>query len=467
MANPADPPVETFDWQPQPQAAALVAEKLDSFCQRCPEVRRFASMLNERTGTRLIDWVDHLALPSSEHLERRLREAGFVSSVEGPRVVWEHPAALAPPLVIHDQPIELLAVKVESVADFLAAQGLINDVKIEGRALGQLRKARVSAQSDSELWVIERHGWRGWEAPELTADAIDAAGWHQAAFRERRRHFAEEEEGFAHALQLIRAAVSDLGAGWAADLFFAAERQYWTSRNRAAQVQKARQDALGLGWGNHDHHTYRSSRRCFTRLIAALEELGLVCRERLYAGREAGWGAQVLEQEASGVVVFADVDLAAAEVAGDFAHGPLAPQEHFGTVGLWCLLHGEAFFEPGLHHLECRFDFEAARTQLGQAGIAVMPLFTDLPYLKQAFTEGEGWPLASERLDAALDAGAITAQQREHFRRAGALGSHLEILERNEGYKGFNQSGINEIIRDTDPRRQSPQAGRSRPPNSR
>ena len=185
-------------------------------------------------------------------------------------------------------------------------------------------------------------------------------------------------EDFAEAGELVRAAVADLGAGRASDLFFAAERRYWTSRNQAARFQKARQDSLGLGWANHDHHTYRSSREHFLPLIALMEEMGLVCRERFYAGREAGWGAQVLEQEESQVVVFADVDLSAAEVSDDFAHAPLPQQEHFGTVGLWCLLHGEAFLEPGLHHLECRFDFDAARTQFEQAGIRVMTPFTDL-----------------------------------------------------------------------------------------
>ena len=146
-------------------------------------------------------------------------------------------------------------------------------------------------------------------------------------------------------------------------------------------------------------------------MIALLEDLGLACRERFYAGREAGWGAQVLEQEESQVVVFADVDLSAAEVCDDFAHAPLARQEHFGTVGLWCLLHGEAFFEPGLHHLECRFDFDAARTQFEQAGIRVMNPFTDLPYLRQAFTEGELWPVDAGRREAALAAGAITGNR--------------------------------------------------------
>jgi hypothetical protein len=233
----------------------------------------------------------------------------------------------------------------------------------------------------------------------------------------------------------------------------AVEREYWTRRNRAAQVQKARQDALGLGWGNHDHHTYRCSRRHFARLIALLEKLGLVCRERFYAGREAGWGAQVLEQPESGGVVFADVDLTAAEVDGDFAHQGLSPRGHFGTVGLWCLLHGEAFLQPGMHHLECRFDFHSVRGQLERSGVRVMQPFTDLPYLKQAFTEGEPWPVDTRRLEAAVAAGAIDAAAAAQFRRDGALGSHLEILHRDEGYKGFNRSGINDIIRDTDPRR--------------
>ena len=39
------------------------------------------------------------------------------------------------------------------------------------------------------------------------------------------------------------------------------------------------------------------------------------------------------------------------------------------------------------------------------------------------------------------------------FRQEGALGSHLENLERNEGFKGFNQKGVSEIITATDPRK--------------
>ena len=451
VASPCYPTHSALDWQPQPAAAACVREILAPFLDQSPDIRHFAELLPQRTGTRLIDWVDHAALPADERLESQLEQTGFLPHDRVQYVVWDHPGGLFPRVVTQHNLARRLAIRVESVADFLTAHGLDSSTTIDGQPLAPLRKARVSRSSDLEFWVVERHGCCAWETSELTSDRIDAVLHYDEAFW-RRRHFEDAEHGFAEAQRLVRAAVDDLGAGRASDLFFAAERRYWTSRNQAARFQKARQDVLGLGWANHDHHTYRCSREHFVRLIAFLEELGLVCRERFYAGREAGWGAQVLEQAESQVVVFADVDLAAAEVCEDFAHAPLPRQDHFGTVGLWCLLHGEAFFEPGLHHLECRFDFDAARAQFEQAGIRVMQPFTDLPYLKQAFTAGELWPVDAQRREAALSAGAITRQQAEQFRHGGALGSHLEILERDEGYKGFNPSGINAIIRATDPR---------------
>jgi hypothetical protein len=253
--------------------------------------------------------------------------------------------------------------------------------------------------------------------------------------------------------QLFTLAAADLGAAWACDLFFIAEREYWQSRNRAGRVQYERQNRLGLGWANHDHHTYRSSRRCFQMLVAALEQMGFICRERFYAGREAGWGAQVLEQPDARVVIFADVDLSPDEVTQDFAHEPLPERDALGTVGLWCELHGEAFLEAGMHHLECQFNFDAARGQLAAAGIESLAPFTNFPFLRQAFTTGEVWQVDQRRIERLESSGRITAEQAERFRREGAIGSHLEILERNDGYKGFNQTGISDIIQRTDPRR--------------
>jgi hypothetical protein len=107
-----------------------------------------------------------------------------------------------------------------------------------------------------------------------------------------------------------------------------------------------------------------------------------------------------------------------------------------------------------MHHLEAQFDFESLREQLEREdGVKTMKPFTNFTYLRQAFTEGERWQVSEKRITAALQAGYITQQQAQQFKEQGAIGSHLENLERNEGFKGFNQTGVSEIIAATDPRK--------------
>src|SRR5258708_2007547 len=61
---------------------------------------------------------------------------------------------------------------------------------------------------------------------------------------------------------------------------------------------------------------------------------------------------------------------------------------------------------------------------------------------------------AARRIKRLLEQKLITTEQAESFRQVGAIGSHLENLERNDGFKGFNQQGVSDIIGRTDPRRQ-------------
>lgn len=445
-----------YDWQPQPQAAACVQKLIDGFLHELPALRRLAQRMRDETGTRLTDWVDHLQIRPEHPAATELATLGFVEDSDGDHKeslnVWRHPGALFPPIVVTERESETIGIKVESVVDFARAHGLQHPLKLEGDPGGPWRRLIVEKQNDTMLCCMERHGDRGFSERPVPDEWIAAAVDFRENFELRQRQFPDDAEGFKRTQQQVADFAADLGTAWTCDLFFAAERKYWQSRNQAARIQKARQDALGLGWANHDHHTYRSSRRHFSRLIALLEQLGFRCRERFYAGREAGWGAQVLEQPDCGIVIFADVDLAPEEVAGDFAHVPLPSRSELGTVGLWCELHGEAVLQAGMHHLECQFDFDAARAQLAEVGVPTMSPFTDLPYLKQAFTRGEIWPIATERLDKLFADGSITTEQADKFRRDGSLGSHLEILERNDGYQGFNQTGINDIIRETDPR---------------
>ena len=454
-------------WEPQPAASRWLDSRLESLVSANPRLAVLSERMRYETGNRLWDWIDHLALPASPELAQQLNDLDFcrteVASFATPwtpatdptdgAVFWKHRYGSFP-RILELPPSErpIVAVRIESLDDFLAAHGLCASVRGLGEPDGLLRTASICRTDDCDFWVVERHGWQGFVPPRVGAEPLAGAVHYRREFKRRLRDFPTDAEGFETTRALIEKAVGEIGPDWACDLFFQAERKYWQSRNYAARWQKARQNRLGLGWGNHDHHTYRSSRQHFHRLIQCLELLGLQRRDCFYAGQAAGWGALVLEQPQCGVVVFADVDLRPEEVGSDIAHRPLLPLKDLGTIGMWCRLHGEAFLRAGMHHLECRFDFAAAREQLSAAGIDTMAPFSELPHLKQAFTVGERWSVPGARLDRLVALGSLSQDQAERFRREGAVGSHLEILERNDGYRGFNPTGIGEILARTDPR---------------
>jgi hypothetical protein len=186
--------------------------------------------------------------------------------------------------------------------------------------------------------------------------------------------------------------------------------------------------------------------------VRFLLNFGFRKRERYYAGSEAGWGAQISEHTVTGITVFADVDLLPDETRLDFSTQVLPEAPQLRTVGLWCGLHGDSFLQAGMHHLEARFDFPRLREQLAQSGIATMKAFSNFEFLKQAFTEGETWRVKPVRVQRLLEGGLITPVQAETFLKEGAVGSHLENLQRRGGFKGFNQKSVSAIIAATDPR---------------
>lgn len=455
MTLAADP-LSDFQWTPQPQAEALILELVEACLMAVPEAKQLAQRLKAEAGVRFHDCIGHIALPADDPVRARAERAGWVFEFsEGGMDIYSQPEGMFPAFVF-GYPGREIGIKVESVADYAAAHQLQLDIL--GEPLSDVRVATVARGGEGaghwELAVVEQHGRRSFAMPGSAPRHAIARLRHLEAFRTRRRDWPNDADGYAHAMRLIDAAIAELGVSLTCDLFFAAEREYWQRRNTAAKVQYARQARLGIGWANHDHHTYRCSRANFTRLIAVWEKLGFKLRERYHAGAQAGWGAQILEQPDTGIITFNDVDLAPDELFQDFAHEPLEPRSTYGTVGLWCALHGDSFLQAGMHHLECMFDFDGLRDQLeSESGIKTMKPFTDFPHLRQAFTEGERWKVSEARLATLLKGGHITAEQAKVIREQGALGSHLENLERNAGFKGFNQKGVSEIIAATDARK--------------
>lgn len=431
-------------WEREPEAELALAALLAQALADNAAARAFADRLLTDTGIRLRDIVDHLTIADPAAIAE-FERVGWRPAEPG---VWRNPAGLFPPLVAGEG--RTVWLRVEEVATFLAAHGL--DAPIAGPAGNPLRRALAFSGDGTDFGVIERSGHAGFDVPEVPEAQLRFARIHFNAFRVRRREFDTVEAGLAHTEALVDAAIADLGPHWTCDLWLKAERDFWMKRCASGRFQKQRQDAAGVGWCNIDHHTYDSSRRHFRHTIRILEKLGYELREMLYAGELAGWGSQVLEQPVIGSTIFADVDLAPEELTIDFAHEILPDLARHRRAGLLSELLGESILEAGLNHVAGLYDNVALRGQLTEHGIAFMTPFSDFEHLYQELTCGDMAPVDPRRVDALEAAGHIGADEAEKLRLEGSIVTHLENIERNEGFKGFNREGIDSVLRKLDPR---------------
>lgn len=441
-----------YHWERHPRAEQFIKDQLEGALENHSLLSSLQQDLYTGASTSLLQWVDHVALPTASNVEKQLDDLGFVPYETTPTYrAYEHPRAQLPHVVIYLASRErAVALKVESIADWLGVRGWKKE--IEGASYGGYRRCLVETQNGVRLYVVERHG-----AQTMQPSVVDP-GYYSKYFKAkelwstRPRSWADEDAMMEQTLRVAEEMVTLVGTDVAAHLALEHERWYWMGRNAAGRLQKRRQDCFGMGWANHDHHTFRSSRKHFRNLVRVFQILGFHCRERFYAGAEAGWGAQVMENPRGRFVLFLDVDLSSEEMAGDFARDQLAECHHLGTIGLWCALHGDSLFQAGMHHLEAEFLFTELCEDLASQGVGMMAPFSDFDYLKQAFTEGERWQVDPIRVQKLVDLGLISQIQAEKFLTEGAIGSHLENLQRTEGFKGFNQKNVSYIIKKTDPR---------------
>jgi hypothetical protein len=443
-----------FYWERHAEAEKACLNLLDDCKRKNSVIARFEQKLVKQTSSRLLDWVDHFFLRDSTTLRDKLGGLGFVRQPETLHEAFLHPAALLPRIVLSGKPsgpAQGVALRVERIADFLQINGF--RAEIEGAPLSPFRRSRVAVEHGVFLTVVERRGTRDYD-PVYPGDSyLRKYSEAMELWQNRPRNGENEDRTFEEIIAIANNLIGQLGQDLASHIVCGAERAYWLSRNFAARVQQSRQDALGMGWGNHDHYTFRSSRRSFSKLVSLFTRLGFRNRERFYAGAEAGWGAQVMENPVSGLTLFLDVDLAPEEVKTEFSREELKPRGQLGTVGLWCALHGDSILEAGMHHFAAQFDFERLIEDIKRYGVEYMAPFSNFPYLKQAFSVAEKWEVEPARVEKLVKEKAITNEQGERFLSQGAIGSHLEDIQRREGYKGFNKKNVSAIIRETDPRK--------------
>ena len=285
-----------FQWKCHPKAEALLLSFLDSSCEANPFIERLRQDLQKHTSTRLFDWLDHLTINHTPEVEVELEQLGFAIESASPAYrIYHHPGAQLPRLVIRDEAngIAGAALMVERIADFLMARGMAG--WIEGTPFSRFRRGCVSTENQTSLWVVERRGSSGIEPVYMHEGYLERYFEALEKWKTRPRNMASAAEALNRAIKLAEEMVETLGQELAAWIVLECEREYWQQRNKAAQLQYSRQQQLGMGWANHDHHTFRSSRQHFHSLSGLFEILGFHCRERFYAGEEAGWGAQVME----------------------------------------------------------------------------------------------------------------------------------------------------------------------------
>ncbi len=444
--------VQEFNWKLHPKSARILEGLVDRFQNEMKDIHQLQKELYSKTSTRLMDWIDHLLVPWSWVDEESLKGSGFnienVTIGDLDLVKATNDNTVLFPLFLTDKNIGRLYLKVENIEDIASIYNKTDS--IEGRKWAPRRKLMLGTSNNLSLGAIERRGYDGYLIPEWD-DEDDYSRFLERLMKRDRG--VDVEQAYSDLEMMIDDGVRVLGKDRAADAFFFAERRYWESRNEAGRIQLNRQDQLGLGWGNIDHHTFRCSRENFARTISILERIGMRPRERFYAGEQAGWGAQVMEQKVNNISVFADVDLTPEEKDNDFAHKSLEGLDSLGTVGLWVGLHGESIPCAGLHHLAALVDFSKMTEDSEMVGIKNMAPFSSFPYLRQCFTEGENWNCNTDKSKKLFLEALISKSQMERFNLIGARGSHLEFIERNDGFKGFNQTSVSDIISRTDPRK--------------
>jgi len=240
MSDPNAPTIrersvlDEFQWSPQPQAEAWVRDVVDDFLARNTYAATFARRLAAEAGVRFHDCIGHVSFTRDDGRVAAAIEAGWRHdrTEDGGVAVYVNDHGIFPPIAVGC--CDEVAMKVESVADFLAINGLTRAV--DGEPLSDVRVCTVSDEGGWQFAVIERHGDASFKAPGKAPAHALARLKHLEAFRTRPRD-VPDAEGFAAAERLVDAAIADLGVGLTCDLFFAAEREYWRRRHRAAQVQ--------------------------------------------------------------------------------------------------------------------------------------------------------------------------------------------------------------------------------------
>lgn len=429
---------DTSEHKVFPDTEDFVGDLLREACESNDDVLMISEKIQEHTPTTLRDWIESFTLSGAllyeiEELGYRLR-----STVYGQKL-YVHPQGIFPVLRVFPGPVQVvrgITIKVESLSVFRYLSGFYGE--IDGTPGSGYSRILLSDKGGVLLFAAEKNS-DAWMPEDLETGEIQELLDARNLIVQRRRLFDPDENAWHSTERLIDRVLGLVGKDRCASLFLENERRFWEARNSPAKYMKSQQDKLGLGWGNHDHHTFRCRRRHFHSFIRLLKTMGFEYRNKILvrSSPEPGWGVLIMDHPGTGAVISADVDILPEEFEADFGNDELNDLEGFGPVGLWTALHGESILEAGMHHLGARYNYTALKEQLARVNIDIMEPFTDLPYFKQAYVHGERWFVTRMRLENLRKFPSIGEEDLNNIAANGVLGSFLECTHRAEGYRGF------------------------------
>ncbi len=431
---------DLYSWKTYPETESFINNLVTEACEKNEDINRVSKQVERHTSTLFKNWIESFTLSGALLYELETLGYTLKSAIYGQKL-FVHTKGVFPSLRVFPGPVQVvrgLTLKVESLSVFRYLSGFYGE--IDGTPGSNYSRILLSDRGGILLFAAEKNA-EVWMPEDLESGELQELLEARNLLLQRRRFFDSDEDGWKYTERLIDRALGLVGRDRCASLFLEQERRYWEARNTSARVLKARQDKLGLGWGNHDHHTFRNQRKTLHRFIHLMEMLGFKTREKFFVSDEknSGWGVQILEQPGIDAVVSVDVDITPEELDTDFTHNELGDIQKPGRISLWTSMHGESIFEAGIHHLGVKYDYDALKKILAQVRIDISEPFTDLSFFKQAYVHGERWIVTKLRQEMLRLEVLVNSEYSETLMREGALGSFLECTQRVDGYKGFSQ----------------------------
>src|ERR1043165_1985265 len=100
--EPGDAQEDRFAWKTQPAAARWVTRTVDALAARNPVIEKLAHQLRDFTGTRLVDWIDHVARSDTDSLGLigELADVGYLRTSAIDETAWRHPLGMFPAVIV-------------------------------------------------------------------------------------------------------------------------------------------------------------------------------------------------------------------------------------------------------------------------------------------------------------------------------------------------------------------------------